>query len=427
MTDQVFIQIHLQQGLNQAGRMHLNVNQGANGEAVVSGVILHIEAYRNRQVPGASAEQYLDDIETVLEQVEKIKFSIVHKVSGQPDEVEEYELTILNSSYFSADNPFFYFSIEPTTFRQFNVDTLYEAQEFVDITLTPYILGLSFEFSDANPLFSNAFNIRKSKYIMQSDRLESTVLPTNSASLYDETAEKALIQDSMYFDTGWSRARYSGTSSTAGDNAGIPPTISGRSFLGETFSKDTTTDYICKLDDRLQNEFFHDGNTQLPRYYYGEEVVTEDGDEEVVTSTAINNITDNYSSIPDENSTEIFLLNTPIENIVVGSVLKLFHGTDKKEYLKVTAVGTQSVDVIRGYKNSPIPPFYAPSHPIYLVEELNIYKLDAVGGSRLNAVGTSRIYVEGNNTILETDSTGFITSQSLCPTFNIDIADGQSG
>ena len=24
MTDQVFIQIHLQQGLNQAGRMHLN-------------------------------------------------------------------------------------------------------------------------------------------------------------------------------------------------------------------------------------------------------------------------------------------------------------------------------------------------------------------------------------------------------------------
>jgi hypothetical protein len=357
MTDQVFIQIHLQQGLNQAGRMHLNVNQGANGEAVVSGVILHIEAYRNRQVPGASAEQYLDDIETVLEQVEKIKFSIVHKVSGQPDEVEEYELTILNTSYFSADNPFFYFSIEPTTFRQFNVDTLYEAQEFVDITLTPYILGLSFEFSDANPLFSNAFNIRKSKYIMQSDRLESTVLPTNSASLYDETAEKALIQDSMYFDTGWSRARYSGTSSTAGDNAGIPPTISGRSFLGETFSKDTTTDYICKLDDRLQNEFFHDGNTQLPRYYYGEEEVTEVGDEEVVTSTAINKITDNFSSIPDQFSTEIFLYYTPIENIVVGSILKLFHGTDKKEYLKVTAVGTQSVDVIRGYKNSPIPPF----------------------------------------------------------------------
>ena len=425
MTDQVFIQIHLDQGVNQAGRMHLNVNEGPNGVAVVSGLILHVEAYKNRVVPGGTSDQYLADIETILQQVETIKFSIVHTVPGQGTETEEYELIITNTSYFSADNPFFYFTVEPTTFRQYNIDTLYSnVQQFVDVTLTPYISGVSFEFSDANPLFSNAFNIRKSKYIMQSDRLESTVLPTNSASLYEETADKAFIQDSMYFDTGWSRARYVGTLTTPEDNAGIPPTISGRSFVGETFSKDTTTDYICKLDDRLQSEFFHDGATQLPRYFYGEEEIDEE--EETVTVTPVNRVAD---STPFANgATTLYLLN-PNNDILIGSVLKLFWGTGKKEYLKVVEVGNQGqVEVIRGYRNTEGPPNgYLPESLIYLVEELNIYKLDAVGGSRLNAVGTTRLYVEGNNSILETDSAGFVVSQSLCPVFNVDIDASQSG
>ena len=421
MTEQVFIQIHLEQGVNQGGRMHLNVNEGPNGEAVVSGLILHVEAYKNRNITPD-----LHDIKTILEQVETIKFSIVHTVPGQGNEIEEYELIITNTSYFNATNPFFYFTVEPTTFRQYNVDTLYSnVQQFVDVTLTPYISGLSFEFSDANPLFSNAFNIRKSKYIMQSDRLESTVLPTNSASLYEETADKASVQDSMYFDTGWSRGRYVGTLTTPEDNAGIPPTISGRSFVGETFSKDTTTDYICKLDDRLQSEFFHDGGTQLPRYFYGEEEINED--DETVTVTPINEVGTAQNFNTEDDILYLLLSNTVI---VVGSILKLFWGTGKKEYLKVVSVSNQgrNIGVIRGYKNSDRNTgSYVSNSGVYLVEELNIYKLDAVGGSRLNAVGTTRLYVEGTNSILETDSTGFVVSQSLCPIFNVDIADSQSG
>ena len=108
---------------------------------------------------------------------------------------------------------------------------------------------------------------------MQSDRSggstspESTgVLPSNIEALLNETADKAQVQDSTYNDTGWSRARYKGSKTDPDDNAGISPALSGRSFKGESFSKDATTDYICQSDDRIQQEFFHDGKTQLPKF-----------------------------------------------------------------------------------------------------------------------------------------------------------------
>jgi hypothetical protein len=428
MTEAAFIQIHTTTNgtnINRRGHMHLNVNQDVDGNAVVSGVILHVDAYKNRDEGSTDVDEFLKDIDLVLQQAETIKFTFG---TNNPLQPSTYELIITDSSYYSAPFPFFYFTIEPTIFGVYNNDYLYDPQLLTDVTITPYIPGLSFKFSDFNPLFNNTSSTRKSKFLMQSNRLESTTMPSNSASLYDQTAEKAFVQDTMYTDTGWSNARYVGSKSTPEDNAGIPPTISGRSFVGETFSEDTTTDYICKLDDRLQSEFFHDGNTQLPRYYYGAETIDENDDSVTVTplttlstgggltlnSTVLNW---NYSTPQSD---------TPV--IKAGSLLKIITA-GKTEYMRATTSSTTSnaeVTVLRGQRGT-TPLVHLVNSNIYLVEEYTVYKLDSAGGSRLNAVGTTRIYVEGANSILESDSTGFIFSQSLCPVFNIDIEDGQSG
>ncbi len=421
MTEAAFIQIHTTTNgvnINTPNNMHLNVNQDADGNAVVSGIILHVKAYVNNSS---------SDIDLVLQQAETIKFTFG---TNNPLTPATYELIITDSSYYSATFPFFYFTIEPTIFGEYNNDYLYISQPLTDVTITPYIPGLSFKFSDFNPLFNNTSSTRKSKFLMQSNRLESTTMPSNSASLYDQTAAKAFVQDTMYTDTGWSNARYVGSKSTPEDNAGIPPTLSGRSFVGETFSEDTTTDYICKLDDRLQSEFFHDGNTQLPKYYYGAETIDENDDSVTVTplttlSTSGGLLTDstvlNYPESTEPSDTPV---------IKAGSLLKIITG-GKTEYMRATTSSTltnREVTVLRGQRGS-TPLFHPQSpngdpNPIYLVEEYTIYKLDSAGGGRLNAVGTTRIYVEGTNSILESDSTGFIFSQSLCPVFNVDIDAG---
>ena len=421
MTEAAFIQIHTTtngQNINSPGHMHLNVNQDVDGNAVVSGVILHVAAYKNRDEGNTDVDQFLKDIDIVLQQAETIKFTFG---SIPPLNPQTYELIITDSSYYSAQFPFFYFTVEPTIFGTYNNDFLYNPQPLTDVSITPYLPGLSFNFSDFNPLFNNTSRTRKSKVLMQSNRLETTTMPSNSASLYDQTADKAFVQDTTYTDTGWINARYVGSKSTPEDNAGIPPTISGRSFIGETFSEDTTTDYICKLDDRLQSEFFHDGNTQLPRYYYGIETIDQSDDS--VTVTPLTTLTTGGGI--DTNDT---VLNYPPSNptpvIRAGSLLKMITG-GKTEYMRATTSSSttnREVTVLRGQRGT-TPVAHDVNTKIYLVEEYTIYKLDTTGGSRLNAVGTTRIYVEGTNSILESDSTGFIYFQTRCPVFNVDIID----
>jgi len=401
MTESIFIALHAEQGINYLnipGRLHLNVNPapGSAEQGIITGVVVHVEA---KTINGSSNNENGQlNIESVLEQVETIQFSF----NGDP-----YTLNILTKSFYSSGNPFFYFSIEPVF-----IADIYNANSFEpsleNVTFTPYLADLNFIFSDSNTLVSNASEQRDSIRIMQSDRLESLILPKNSASLYDETAEKASVQDSLYYDTGWTNSRYNGSKTDPSDNAGIDPAISGRSFKGEAFSIETTTDYICQSDNRLQQEFFHNGKTQLPAYSLG---VPTSGSEHFEPLTAL-------SLALSGNGTTLTHGNVEVGELTTGDIITINTGSRIVEYMEVVESAPNTTVVKRDIFNSlTIGRSYQSNSKVYRVEKYDIYNLGDSGQTRLNSVGIQRIYIEGTNSIVNTNKEGMLVSQSFCPIF----------
>lgn len=434
MTESIFIALHANQGvnvLNQMGRLHLNVNPvdiSTTTQGVVTGVVVHVNA---QKIDGVTISNSPDEnsIEAVLEQVETIRFNFNGTL---------YTLVIENSTFYSTVIPFFYFQIEPIY-----IDDVFDANAFVhsleEVTFTPHLTGLSFEFTDSNPLFSNASNQRRSTLFMESERVNSTVEPANIQALLDEQANLASVQDSLYYDTGWSKARYRGSKTFPADNAGIPPSISGRSFFGEAFSTDTTTDYICQNDNRIQQEFFHDGNTQLPTFTLSTEYTTDaDGDNPTptplttISSELLGGSITNDTPETAAGSTVLFhniIDESKFEPLAVGDIITLnpFDLITGVEYMRVTEVtSTIQIKVKRdiyrsrkplvsgfylNYSSTPVPA------ALYRLEEYVIYRLDETELPRLKSVGTQRIYVEGSNSIIELNKEGALVSQSFCPVF----------
>ena len=389
MTEANFIALHFPQGQeNLPGTIHLNVNQvGSTIQGIISSMIITTNAF---SINGQTANTY---IENVLEQIESVKFNF----NGNA-----YELIISSRSYYPASNPFFYYIVEPAYVpNYFDADLLTPANTAV--TFTPYLLDVQFGFSEFNPLISNASIGRKSDRIMQSDRLEQTILPSNINALLSESAVKASVQDSLYSDTGWSNARYQGSETNAQQSAGIAPTISGRTFIGEVFASGSDTDYICALDSRIDQELFHTANTTLPTFSLSDFKVTlasEFGALE--TQFTYSNLTTNASG-----------------SLAIGDVLaapELAEGIN--EYMKITEINSNQnkITVIRDIYNAY--PYlihaFSAGTEFTKVNRFDIFRF-GIGQNRIQLVNNSRIYINGNNTIIDTDDYGQLVSSSQCP------------
>jgi hypothetical protein len=100
---------------------------------------------------------------------------------------------------------------------------------------------------------------RSSDYIQQSDRAETATNPINQSSIFLDRAVKAKVQDSLYSDTGWSNARYTGTPTTAAGYGGIEPTITGVSFTGTFYPSTIASGSIqgFPLETRVLKEYFY--------------------------------------------------------------------------------------------------------------------------------------------------------------------------
>lgn len=391
MTEANFIALHFPQGQeNQPGTIHLNVNQvGSTSQGIITSMIITTDAY---SIDGQTDITY---IENVLEQIESVRFSF----NGT-----EYELIISSRSYYPAKNaPFFYYTVEPAYVPDyFDANLLTPANTAV--TFTPYLIDVQFGFSEFNPLISNASIGRKSDRIMQSDRLEQTVLPSNINALLSESAEKASIQDSLYSDTGWSNARYQGSETSARESAGIAPTISGRTFIGEVFASDSDTDYICALDSRINQELFHTSDTPLPTFSLS--------DFEVTLASEFNQLQTQfiYSDI-----TTLASGSLAIGDVLASPTLIL---TGQTEYMKITEINSNRnrITVTRDIYNA----FFGdlaswPSSTIFTkINRFDIFRF-GTGQNRIQLVNNSRIYINGNNTIIDTDDYGQIVSSSQCP------------
>lgn len=433
MTESNFIALHTQIGsnpLNITGRLHLNVNpiNPNSATGIITSAIVHVDAH---SIDGNTINT---SIESVLEQVETIEFTYVES---------EYILNINSTTLYNATFPFYYFTIDPIF-----IDNIFDANIIgvdnpaliTNVTFTPYLADLDFGFSDSNPLFSNASEQRESTRIMESDRLETTVQPSNIEAILNESADKANVQDSLYYDTGWSRVRYRGSKTSTSDNAGIEPALAGRSFKGEQFSTDTTTDYICQLENRLQQEFFHDGETQLPIYSISQGDLDINGNPTPITTLTADldgGTTQQDTDTTAAGSTTIFhTVITTGEPFKEGDIISpnpasLFGA----EFMRIVSIESPTkITVERDIYRTRVPIIniglayndYIPPAPIYRLQKYNIYSLDISGESKLNIVGNSRIYIEGSNSIIEVNKAGVLTSQSFCPVF-INYVDSPSG
>jgi len=396
MTEAIFISLHFPTGQeNFPGSLHLNVNPGpvVNGvtQGIITSMIITVNAF---SINGQTNNTY---IESVLEQIETVKFTFNNS---------SYELVITSRTYYPASNPFFYYTVEPAYVPDYN-DAAQYVETNLPITFTPYLLDVQFGFSEFNPLISNASTGRKSDKIMVSDRGETTVIPSNIQALLAESAEKAEVQDSLYSDTGWSNARYVGSETNAQESAGIPPTLVGRTFTGQVFPSGSDTDYICSLDSKLEQELFHTADTVLPTF-------------------AIGNFTIQLGNTFGQLQTEFTyssLSNTASGSLAIGDVLKgssLFLGS--YEYMKIQSINTtlKRINVKRDIYNAYVGVYFwfqdYPAGSIFnKVERFDIFRFENSGQNRIQLVNNSRIYINGNNTIVDTDDYGQITSSSICP------------
>ena len=393
MTESTFIDLHFTSGeLNKPHVIHLNVNEVENTtprQGVIKSLIVSVDAF---SINGQSDNTY---IEGILEQIETVRFTFEEIV---------FSMNILSKTYYPARNPFFYFVIDPVYIPNIDDADIFEST-IKDITFTPFLQDMQFGFSEYNPLISNAELNRKSNTLMTSDKSERTNTPVNIDALLNLTADKASIQDSMYSDTGWINARYNGSKTSALESAGIAPTIVGRTFVGEIFSSDSDTDYICALENRVKQELFHTSETELPTFTLSDLELT---------------LTQPFGS----GQTKIrFSTNDSSDFLSIGDVLvtfrTYFQSDPIPEYVRIVSIsksGREAVvvrDIYKNWTTLEITDFNIGT-VFTKVNRFDIFRF-GTGQNRIQLVNNSRIYVEGNSTIVDTDDFGLITSSSQCP------------
>tara|TARA_R110002153_G_scaffold272383_1_gene441026 strand:+ start:8045 stop:9289 length:1245 start_codon:yes stop_codon:yes gene_type:complete len=405
MTEAAFIFMHTNSIVNASTRLNINitaVDPVPNGEA--TSIVIGQNAF------SVNGDVINTDLNNVLEQVEKIKFTF--QITGEDDIVFNEEIT--NRAYYGATvsngNPFFYFQFTPIIIRDIDsapfVTELFEYQP-IQISLTPYLLDITFGFSEYNATIGNAQKNRKSKLRVESNRTEDSTLPTNWDAIISGSAFPATIQDSSYSDTGWIRARYNGTSINSRGNAGVSPSFTGTPFQGEVFSSDTDNSYICSTNRKVRDilELLHTSTTPLPSFSSSSLGTT-------ITSSSMNDTTSGVTLIqpPTTGSIEIgsiLLIANSSQLVAPGYELFLVNKT------KQLGGGIINVTVQRGYGDTPVTGHDALA-PVFIVNPFDIFEFEQERLRYIKLISNSKIYVQGNNTVVDTDDFGNIINQTLC-------------
>ena len=409
MTEGDFIFMHTYGIRNAPTKLHLNVT--ANSEFPKGDVTSLVIGQRAFSVNGDTNNT---DLNSVLEQVENIKFTFL--ISGQDPIVVDVEAT--DKAYFGPTltngQPFFYIQFEPFQLDDiqnppFNTE-LFEYQA-VQVTLTPYLLDIQFGFSEYNALFGNALENRKSQIRVESNRDEDNVLPTNWEAIISGTAAPATIQDSLYEDSGWRRGRYDGSKINSRGNAGISPALNGTPFRGEIFTNDADNAFICSTNREQVTieDMLHTSTTPLPKFVTSSIGLFVDG---LTLTFPANTLYFQTASFPLTGSIEVGNILSIVNSdpavgpTISGSELYLITSYDP-----INSPLTASVE--RGYAGTTIT-----THPnnaeVKLVQPFDIFKFEEGSTEYLRLVNDAKIYVQGNNTIVDTDKYGNVINEFQC-------------
>lgn len=399
MNQEVFLAMHNIGAFNGPLSFNINVNQRPNSNA---GTIVGFTATFLANVDGVNT-----DISEILLDIDFAELSI-----GE----QTVKLEVIDRAVFQGSNStgqrFVFYNVVPTALNIIPViNEIGGNDELEEINFTPIISEGRFSFSDFNPLISNVNRNELSIDRMISDRNESTIQPQNSASLFTTSASKAQISDSLYFDTGWSGARYVGSKTNATDFRGIEPAIGGKSFTGVIFSNQTTDSVVCGLtgsiNDDLRDELLHSGELDFPDF-------NELGTNARVGSPAVDSATRTTFGIRLDGGTGIQALSSSIApEIVPNSIVRLSGEKMRvKRIFRVVGLSDFQVEVERGYLNTT-----ATTHNVNTQFSASaftrVFKIED-NLSKISSVANNKILVENNQTIITTDAFGTIIAKVNC-------------
>lgn len=280
-----------------------------------------------------------------------------------------------------------------------------------NVIIEPVDSPVAFLYNDYNPFIGNVQENRSSQYRSVSDRVASTLSPTNLASILADVAIKATVQDSNYSSTGWTNARYEGSKITTATNFGVDPILQGVSFQGALFSLTATDTYINNLSDSdiKYSQYISSGELIEPRY------VVEKTGLEASTTLAIGA---EYLTFKNTSGDKLL----PIK---VGDLLITSSSLFQKEIVQVknpsTAIyypyedistdefgTTYTLYVQRGYDGTPQETLPSTSN-LYRIVTTRIYNVATVGTETIQA---GKVKVQGVDEILYTDLEGLVVSGS---------------
>lgn len=434
MTEEAFIFMHTSNIVNATTRLSINITRVNNVQVSYSDPNPVPRGKVTSLVLGQRAFSINDneqntDLNSVLEQVERVKFTFE---IGPGGENIQFDTPITNRAYYgptvSSGNPFFYFQITPFIIDNFEdppyVTELYEYQ-LINITLTPYLLDITFGFSEYNATIGNAIENRKSQIRVESNRTEDTVLPTNWEAIISGSAFPATVQDSLYYDTGWIKGRYNGAETNTRNNGGILPAFSGTPFRGEVFARDTNNAYVCS-SVRKQVDFvdlLHTSTTPLPTF----------SSSSIQSNIDINEYPGGFMKA---SNTTLFVTPSTIRGQVVqeNSILIIPDpdpSVDEYELMRVKSINSPtststtligpsassspvSYVVERGHANTTARSYTTSNFEIFMITPFDIFKFERENTQYIRLVNNSKILIQGNNTVVDTDKYGNVIDSFEC-------------
>ncbi len=409
MTPEAFLAIHLQANPTVIGPGQINVNVDFLENVPPNYAYGNLGPQTDMYILNVAinAFAFLDGegevITEILQQVETIRFTF----QGIPCTLEVLDFT----SHEVLGNQFFFYTVQPFLIENgLNVITSaaqppFNQEPWPDgfalqlntiIDFTPFLQDVNGLLAEYSILNNNAFENRKSYKIRESQRIQSTIVPTNFGPIYSGSATPADIQDSLYYDTGWTNGRYNGSLSTPKNYAGVPPSLTGKAFTGEAYANVTDNDFICAVpyDVRVFEEFFHTGDGIYPAY---EEIdlqinIAQGGG---LNTNAVSFL---YSGIPQSSSLDVG------DIIIIGNEkMRVLDNSDNDKRLTVQ----------RAYFGTTQPVAHSNLAPVKKIARVDLFRFSESNAQIVQA-DNAKVYVRETGHVLFTDIFGTVANFITC-------------
>lgn len=319
-----------------------------------------------------------NNVKNTLQQVQTITLP----VDNDPNTTVELQI-LSRVIRGTTPNKYFFFKVQPKDISNYATPIENETIQLGTVVLQPSVNGISFQTSNYNILLNIAQDNRPSTYITQG----TSNIP-------------AQIQDSLYSDTGWSRGRYLGATTSRQNFASIDSAILGGSFEGSYFPSGSEDTDIAAIDtsERTYREYFHTDSKTYPEY--------------IREAPALFSLFGAHDDTSTTLEVTPVLVNKPIKLYQPGDLL----GTETQfnEVMKVlsmerTTSNRYNIEVIRGWNNTP-KASYDNERGIVKIRGIRLFELS---GNRPSPVRQGKIRIKETGYIVYIDRSGYVIGGNL--------------